>query len=99
MPPGQTSSAPTAQYTNILEDAAHETTADYNSYLYSSRFIESGSYLRLDNASLGYTLRNVGEYIKSLRFYVTGNNLFVITGYKGIDPEINQGGNCAGSRL
>ena len=86
----------TAQYTNILEDAAHETTADYNSYLYSSRFIESGSYLRLDNASLGYTLRNVGEYIKSLRLYVTGNNLFVITGYKGIDPEINQGGNAPG---
>ena len=86
----------TAQYTNILEDAASETTADYNSYLYSSRFVESGSYLRLDNASLGYTLRNVGEYIKSLRFYVTGNNLFVITGYKGIDPEINQGGLAPG---
>jgi iron complex outermembrane receptor protein len=86
----------TAQYTNILEDAAHETVADYNSYLYSSRFIESGSYLRLDNASLGYTLRNVGEYIKSLRFYVTGNNLFVITGYRGIDPEINQGGLAPG---
>jgi TonB-dependent starch-binding outer membrane protein SusC len=86
----------TAQYTNILADAAHETTADYNSYLYSSRFIESGSYLRLDNASLGYTLHNLGEYVKSLRFYVTGNNLFVITGYKGIDPEINQGGLAPG---
>jgi iron complex outermembrane receptor protein len=86
----------TAQYANILEDAAHETTADYNSYLYSSRFIESGSYLRLDNASLGYTLRNLGEYVKSLRIYVTGNNLLVITGYKGIDPEINQGGLAPG---
>ena len=86
----------TAQYTNILADAAHETTADFNSYLYSSRFIESGSYLRLDNASLGYTLHNLGEYVKSLRFYVTGNNLFVITGYKGIDPEINQGGLAPG---
>jgi iron complex outermembrane receptor protein len=86
----------TAQYANILEDAAHETVADYNSYLYSSRFIESGSYLRLDNASLGYTLRGLGEYVKSLRIYVTGNNLFVITGYRGIDPEINQGGNAPG---
>jgi TonB-dependent starch-binding outer membrane protein SusC len=86
----------TAQYTNILQDAAHESVKDYNSYLYSSRFIENGSYLRLDNASLGYTLRNVNEYIKSLRFYVTGNNLFVITGYKGIDPEINQGGLAPG---
>ena len=38
----------------------------------------------------------MGEYIKSLRVYVTGNNLFVITGYKGIDPEINQGGLAPG---
>ena len=86
----------TAQYTNILQDAANETVADYNSYLYSSRFIESGNYLRLDNATLGYTLHNLGEYIKTLRFYVSGNNLFVITGYKGIDPEINQGGLAPG---
>ena len=86
----------TAQYTNILQDAASETVADYNSYLYSSRFIESGSYLRLDNATLGYTLHNLGDYIKTLRFYVSGNNLFVITGYKGIDPEINQGGLAPG---
>jgi TonB-linked SusC/RagA family outer membrane protein len=86
----------TAQYDNILQDASHETVADYNSYLYSSRFIESGSYLRLDNASLGYTLHNLGDYIKTLRFYVTGNNLFVITGYRGIDPEINQGGLAPG---
>ncbi len=86
----------TAQYANILQDAAHETVADYNSYLYSSRFIENGSYLRLDNATLGYTLRNLGEYIKMLRFYVSGNNLFVITGYRGIDPEINQGGLAPG---
>lgn len=86
----------TAQYDNILQDAVHETVADYNSYLYSSRFIESGSYLRLDNATLGYTLHNLGEYIKTLRFYVTGNNLAVITGYKGIDPEINQGGLAPG---
>ena len=86
----------TAQYDNILQDAAGETVKDYNSYLYSSRFIESGSYLRLDNATLGYTLKDLGQYVKSLRFYLTGNNLFVITGYKGIDPEINQGGLAPG---
>ncbi len=86
----------TAQYDNILQDAASETVADYNAYLYSSRFIESGSYLRLDNATLGYTLHHLGEYIKTLRLYVSGNNLLVITGYKGIDPEINQGGLAPG---
>ena len=86
----------TAQYDNILQDAAGESVKDYNSYLYSSRFIENGSYLRLDNATLGYTLRKLGPYVKSVKLYVTGNNLFVITGYKGIDPEINQGGLAPG---
>ena len=86
----------TAQYGNILVDAAGESTADYNSYKYSSRFIESGSYLRLNNATLGYSFKNISSYIKKLRAYVTGNNLFVITGYKGIDPEVNQGGIAPG---
>jgi iron complex outermembrane receptor protein len=85
-----------AHANNILADEAGETTADYNSYLYSSRFIENGSYLRLDNATLGYTVQKLGAYVKSLRLYVTGNNLFVITGYKGIDPEVNQGGLAPG---
>lgn len=86
----------TAHTNNILVDAGGESTADYNSYLYSSRFIENGSYLRFDNATLGYTLRKLGPYVKSLRLYLTGNNLFVITGYKGIDPEVNQGGLAPG---
>jgi TonB-dependent starch-binding outer membrane protein SusC len=86
----------TAQYTNILVDAASESTADFNSYRYSSRFIESGSYVRFDNATLGYNFKNMGNYIKTLRLYVTGNNLFVITKFKGVDPEVNQGGIAPG---
>lgn len=86
----------TAQYTNILVDAQNESTADFNSYRYSSRFIESGSYVRFDNATLGYNFKKVSPYIKSLRLYATGNNLFVITKYKGVDPEVNQGGLAPG---
>jgi len=86
----------TAQYTNILVDAAGESTADVNSYRYSSRFIESGNYIRFDNATLGYNLKNLGNYVKSVRLYLTGNNLFVITKFKGIDPEVNQGGSVPG---
>src|SRR5260221_10154080 len=82
----------TAATTNILVDAANESPSDGNAYKYSSRFIGSGSYLRFDNATLGYNFRKTGEYIKSLRAYVSVNNLFVITGYKGVDPEVNQGG-------
>ncbi|HEY4786942.1 MAG TPA: TonB-dependent receptor, partial [Bacteroidales bacterium] len=86
----------TAYNTNILADAGSESTADVNSYKYSTRFIEDGSYVRLDNATLGYTFGNISQYIKKLRVYVSTNNLFVITKYKGIDPEINQGGIAPG---
>ncbi|OWK70776.1 SusC/RagA family TonB-linked outer membrane protein [Pedobacter sp. AJM] len=87
----------TAQFTNIPVEVENESTADFNSYKYSSRFIENGSYLRLDNATLGYTFKKgVIPGVNSIRLYTTANNLFVITGYKGIDPEINQGGTAPG---
>lgn len=86
----------TAQFTNILMDVADESPKDVNVYKYSTRFIESGSYVRLDNASLGYNFRNISPYIKTLRLYTSVNNLFVITKYTGIDPEINQGGIAPG---
>jgi len=77
---------------NILADAAGDKPSDVKNGYYSTRFIENGSYVRFDNATLGYSIKNLGEYVKSLRIYVSGNNLFVITKYKGVDPEINQGG-------
>ncbi|MFN8356106.1 MAG: TonB-dependent receptor [Spirosomataceae bacterium] len=86
----------TSQFTNILKDAADESPTDVNSYKYSSRFIEDGSYIRLDNASLGYNFKNLGQYVRNVRVYTTVNNAFVITSYKGIDPEINQGGIAPG---
>ncbi|WP_215242204.1 TonB-dependent receptor [Dyadobacter helix] len=86
----------TAQYTNILADAGNESMADFNSYQYSSRFVENGSYLRFDNATLGYNFKNLGSGIKTLRIYTSVNNLFVITKYTGVDPEINQGGLAPG---
>ncbi|MEZ0538403.1 SusC/RagA family TonB-linked outer membrane protein [Fibrella arboris] len=86
----------TAQFTNILVDVADEKATDVNSFKYSSRYIEDGSYIRLDNATLGYTLKNLGQYIRNVRFYTSVNNAFVITNYKGIDPEVNQGGLAPG---
>ncbi|NTE01410.1 TonB-dependent receptor [Agrobacterium tumefaciens] len=87
----------TAQFTNIPVEVENESAADFNSYKYSSRFLENGSYLRLDNATLGYTFKKgLIPGVNSLRLYTTANNLFVITGYKGIDPEINQGGTAPG---
>lgn len=86
----------TAHLTNILIDAGNESPDDFNSYKYSTRFIEKGNYIRLDNATLGCNLGNVIPNISNLRVYVAGNNLFVITKYKGIDPEVEQGGIAPG---
>ncbi|CAD0007380.1 SusC/RagA family TonB-linked outer membrane protein [Flavobacterium chungangense] len=86
----------TAMTTNILTDAANESPNDLNSYKYSSRFIEDGSYIRLDNMTLGYNFGKVSKFIQSVRVYQTINNLFVITKYSGIDPEVEQGGTAPG---
>jgi iron complex outermembrane receptor protein len=86
----------TAMTTNILVDAANESPNDLNAYKYSTRFIEDGSYIRLDNMTLGYDFGKVGKYIKKIRLYETVNNLFVITKYSGIDPEVEQGGTAPG---
>ena len=58
----------------------------------SDRFIEKGSYLRLSTLSIGYTFKNFNGWLQNLQLYVTCNNLFTITGYKGLDPEVNMGG-------
>ena len=58
----------------------------------SSDWIEDASYLRLQTLTLGYTLPKAltkKVKIERCRFYLTGNNLFTITGYSGLDPEVN----------
>jgi len=55
----------------------------------SSRYLESGNYVKLRNATISYALGNVGQYIHNLNFFVSGTNLFVITKFKGFDPEVN----------
>ena len=81
-----------SKFQNIPTFTLGESYKDINAYLVSDRYLESGSYLRLDNATLGYTLRPKVKAIKSIRLYLSGNNIFVITKYRGIDPEINIGG-------
>ncbi|PST82597.1 SusC/RagA family TonB-linked outer membrane protein [Pedobacter yulinensis] len=78
---------------NIPQFTLNESVNDNNSYIISDRFIENGSYLRLDNATLGYSFNlEKLKALKRLRVYTTASNLFVITKYRGIDPEINMGG-------
>lgn len=56
---------------------------------YSSRWIEDGSFVRLDNLTLGYDLGLKNTFISNARLYLTGQNLLLITNYSGIDPEVN----------
>ncbi len=81
-----------SKFQNIPRYTLGESFKDINAYLVSDRYLESGSYLRLDNATLGYTIKPHIQAIKSLRFYASGNNIFIITKYKGVDPEVNIGG-------
>jgi iron complex outermembrane receptor protein len=56
---------------------------------FSSLFVENGTFVKLDNATLGYSI-DLGNQatIKGVRFYINGQNLFVITSYTGVDPEV-----------
>lgn len=57
-----------------------------------SDYIEKGDFIKLSSASLGYTFPISGsmkKYLQSARVYVTGQNLFCITGYSGLDPEVS----------
>ena len=62
-----------------------------NNYRVSDLYIENGSYMRLKNIQIGYTLpRSLLDRIQAItwRFYVSAENLVTITGYSGADPEI-----------
>lgn len=54
----------------------------------SDFYIEDGSYLRLKNIQLGYTFRDIAPWMSTLRVYFSGQNVFTITDYSGLDPEI-----------
>ncbi|HTI93023.1 MAG TPA: SusC/RagA family TonB-linked outer membrane protein [Puia sp.] len=81
-----------AKTQNLPTFSLHESFNDIHSTYISDRFLENGAYLRLDNATLGYTFKLHTHAVNRLRAYVSANNVFVVTGYRGIDPEINIGG-------
>lgn len=61
----------------------------------STRYLEDGDFLRLNNATLGYNLDpkffGMEKFVQNIRFSLTGQNLFVISKYTGFDPEVNTG--------
>jgi TonB-dependent starch-binding outer membrane protein SusC len=55
----------------------------------STRYLENGNFLKLRNATFSYAFGNMGKYVRNLNVFVGGSNLFVITKFKGFDPEVN----------
>lgn len=65
-------------------------TGVYRQGRFSDYYLEDGSYLKLDNITLGYNVPlKPNKYVQSLRVYATAENVFTITSYSGIDPEVN----------
>ena len=80
--------------TNIfMKDAVGQNVKPMDKGHFIDSLLEDGSYIKLDNLTIGYNFKfRENKYIESLRVYLTGQNLFTITGYSGQDPEVNTTG-------
>ena len=78
--------------TNALNDELIYKLKGQNSQI-CSYYVEDASFIRLDNIALGYTFNTKKiDWLSKARIYIAAQNLFVITGYKGLDPEVQLGG-------
>lgn len=75
--PGDVATHPKASYNNPS-----------NSNKVSSRYLEDGSYFKMRTLSLGYNLSMPQLHLTNVRLFVTGENLFTISKYSGVDPEL-----------
>ncbi|MEE8572511.1 MAG: hypothetical protein V3T20_04585, partial [Gemmatimonadota bacterium] len=73
---------------NFLKAALDDPIGIFEPAIFSDLWIENGSFLRLQNLTIGYSFRFSGS---TLRAYVSGDNLFLISSYSGYDPEVFSG--------
>ena len=74
--------------TNMLKGVT-DLPKNYGVNVLSTNWLESGTFVRFDNWQVGYNIPlPASKYITNARVYVGGNNLFIVTKYKGIDPEL-----------
>ncbi|MHA4896360.1 SusC/RagA family TonB-linked outer membrane protein [Pedobacter sp. PWIIR3] len=83
-----------AKNTNTTFEAISDPSESLNNATpVTTRYLKSGAFLRLNNASLGYTFNTkdlgINKWFSNIRLSVTGQNLFVVTDYTGYDPEVN----------
>jgi hypothetical protein len=81
---------PSAADNVFMKDVSATNTVHSNKAVFCDYYLEDGSYIKLDNVTVGYTFRfKENSLIDNLRIYLTGQNLFTITKYSGQDPEVN----------
>lgn len=75
---------------NVIRDVVNSGESAANAPDVSTRFLESGDFLRMQTLSLGYNFNMSNtDFIKDLRLSLNAQNLFVITNYSGLDPEVS----------
>lgn len=72
---------------NLLESTFTKYSQINDTYQYSDYYIEKGTYVKLDEVTLGYNFKLKNKFINRLYIYATGQNLGTITGYTGSDPD------------
>src|SRR5699024_9460173 len=77
---------------NVLKNAITKNDKLDDDPQYSDFYLENGSFLKLDNITLGYNFSFESSYIRHLRLYVTARHIATFTGYSGIDPELQDTG-------
>ena len=79
------------QSKNFLKSALDDGVDIHEPQIYSSRWIEDGSFVRLQNVTIGYTfdLPAIVGVARNTRVYLSGDNLLLLTGYSGYDPEVH----------
>ncbi|MFT4031438.1 MAG: TonB-dependent receptor [Siphonobacter sp.] len=80
--------------TNMLKDV-NTLPVNYGTNVLTTMWIESGTFVRFDNWQLGYNIPVKGKTLSNARLYIGGNNLFILTKYKGIDPELQTKGDLS----
>jgi TonB-linked SusC/RagA family outer membrane protein len=72
---------------NLLNDTFTKYKDIVDTYMYSDYYLENGSFVKIDEVTLGYNFKLKSKALRNLRVYATGQNLLTITGYTGNDPD------------
>lgn len=81
---------------NLLKSALTDHDELNDDPQYSDYYLEKGDFVKLDNVTLGYNFDLKTDYIRNLRVYISGRNVATMTGYSGINPELEDTGFTTG---